>query len=64
MSFKKRRLHDVTRAPEGHFEHASGYHDLAGLLGEHTLDAKQEADAVAPKGYRARSVAKEAKPRS
>jgi hypothetical protein len=62
MSFKKRRLHEATTAPEGHFEHASGYRDLVGLLGEHTLDAEQEA--VAPKGYRARSIAKEVKPRS
>jgi hypothetical protein len=61
MAFKKRRSHKGNVEPEAHFEHASGYSDLAGLLGEHTLDAVQEAAAVAPKGYRARSIAKEEK---
>ena len=63
MAFKRRRPHKADGDPAAHFEHASGYSDLAGLLGEHTLDAAQEAAAVAPKGYRARSMAKEPKPR-
>jgi hypothetical protein len=63
MAFRKRRPHQADVDPAAHFEHASGYSDLAGLLGEHTLDAEQEAAAVAPKGYRARSIAKEDKPR-
>jgi hypothetical protein len=63
MAFKNRRARkDETvvsdDAPAPAFEHASGYTDLAGLLGEHTLDAEQEAAAVVPKGYRARSIAK------
>lgn len=62
MAFKRRRPHRADAEPEAHFEHASGYTDLAGVLGDHTLDAEQEA-AVAPKGYRARSIAKEEKPR-
>jgi hypothetical protein len=40
------------------FQHASGYTDLADVLGEHTLNAEREAVTVAPKGYRARSIAK------
>jgi hypothetical protein len=63
MAFKKRRPHKADVEPTAHFEHASGYSDLAGLLGDHILDAVQEAAAVAPKGYRARSIAKEEKPR-
>ena len=63
MAFKKRRPHVADAEPKEQFEHASGYSDLAGLLGEHTLDAVQEAAAVAPKGYRARSIAKDEKPR-
>jgi hypothetical protein len=63
MAFKKRRPPKADVEPAAHFEHASGYTDLAGVLGEHTLDAAQEAAAVAPKGYRARSIAKEEKPR-
>jgi hypothetical protein len=62
MAFKKRRPHEADAEPQKQFEHASGYRDLAGLLGEHTLDAAQEAAAVAPKGYRARSIAKDEKP--
>ena len=67
MAFKNRRAHKdeavvSNDGPPPEFTHASGYTDLAGLLGEHTLDAEQEAAAVAPKGYRARSVAK-AEPR-
>jgi hypothetical protein len=62
MSFKQRRARRseaqaaANEAPG--FRHASGYTDLAGVLGDHTLDAAQEAAAVAPKGYRARSLAK------
>jgi hypothetical protein len=62
MGFKARRARkieseaDAKEAPA--FRHASGYSDLAGVLGEHTLDAEQEAAARAPKGYRARSVTK------
>jgi hypothetical protein len=61
MVFKKHKAkkHEAkaasSAAPE--FHHASGYADLAGVLGDHTLDANQEA-AAAPKGYRARSVSK------
>ncbi|HEX4493766.1 MAG TPA: hypothetical protein VH914_21370 [Acidimicrobiia bacterium] len=40
------------------FEHASGYTDLESVLGDHTLNADREAVTVAPKGYRARSIAK------
>ncbi len=61
MSFKlrrSRRSEEKAAANEAPgFRHASGYTDLAGVLGDHTLDAEQEAAAVAPKGYRARSVA-------
>jgi hypothetical protein len=62
MGFKARRARKIEseagaeEAPA--FRHASGYTDLAGVLGEHTLDAEQEAAATAPKGYRARSVSK------
>ena len=62
MAFKKRRPIDADAEPVAPFEHASGYSDLAGLLGEHTLDSAQETAAVWPKGYRARSVAKTEKP--
>ena len=64
MGFKDRRQRrsesraSATEAPV--FTHASGYADLAGVLGDHTLTRAQETDAVAPKGYRARSVAKSA----
>jgi hypothetical protein len=60
MAFKKRRLRraEAAAAKEGRFQHASGYADLAGVIGDHTLDAAQEAAAIAPKGYRARSTAK------
>jgi hypothetical protein len=62
MGFKVRKQRGsearagATEAPA--FTHASGYSDLAGLLGEHTLSTEQESAAIAPKGYRARSVAK------
>jgi hypothetical protein len=60
MSFMQRRARrsgekaTANEAPE--FRHASGYADLAGLLGEHTLNSDSEPSV--PKGYRARSVAK------
>lgn len=57
MGFKKRRdkrSEAVTNADE--FRHSSGATNLEGLLGEHTLD--DDAEPVAPKGYRARSIAK------
>ena len=65
MAFKKRRGRDADPAADrdGNFHHASGYSDLAGLLGDHTLNAEQEAAATAPKGYRARSIAKEDAPK-
>ena len=59
MSFKRRarRSGEKTTASEApEFRHASGYADLAGLLGEHTLNSDSEPSV--PKGYRARSVAK------
>jgi hypothetical protein len=63
MAFKKRRPQHADGEPAAApFEHASGYSDLAGLLGEHTLDSAQETAAVWPKGYRARSIAKSEKP--
>ena len=63
MAFKKRRDADERKPPrERTISARLGYSDLAGVLGEHTLDAEQEAAAIAPKGYRARSVAKEGKP--
>jgi hypothetical protein len=58
MAFKKRRAQHPETTPADRFQHASGYTDLAGVLGEHTLTEDQEAAAKAPKGYRARSVAK------
>lgn len=61
MSFKSRkdnRTEDRTSASEMH--HASGHTDLAAILGDHTLNAEREAVTVAPKGYRARSIAKTA----
>jgi hypothetical protein len=66
MGFKARRAQKTeskaaNEAPA--FRHASGYADLAGVLGEHTLDAEQEAAARAPKGYRNRSVNKVETPR-
>jgi len=63
MAFKKRRPLRADAQPTAHFEHASGYTDLAGVLAEHTLDAEQEAAAVPPKGYRARSVGRDEKRR-
>jgi hypothetical protein len=62
MGFKDRKQRrsearaSANEAPA--FTHASGYADLAGVLGDHTLTSAQETAAVAPKGYRARSVAK------
>ena len=61
MSFRTRksdRQKDGAKAPG--FEHASGYTDLASVLGDHTLNAEREAHTTAPKGYRARSIAKAA----
>jgi len=63
MSFKERRARrteakHATEEPPA-FRHASGFTDLEGVLGEHTLDEAQQANAVSPKGYRARSVAKQ-----
>jgi hypothetical protein len=61
MGFKARRARKIESkagSTEPAFRHASGYADLAGVLGEHTLDAEQEAAARAPKGYRSRSVGK------
>jgi hypothetical protein len=45
------------------FEHASGYTDLEGVLGEHMLTADSDGGTTAPKGYRARSISKSAAPR-
>jgi hypothetical protein len=61
MGFKPRktdRQKDGAATPG--FEHASGYTDLESVLGDHTLNAEREAVTVAPKGYRARSIAKPA----
>jgi hypothetical protein len=60
MAFKKRRARTAEANAAGEFQHASGYRDLAGVLGDHILTAGQEAAAAAPKGYRARSIAKPA----
>jgi hypothetical protein len=59
MGFKARRAKrsKEREAPSDvEFVHSSGATNLDALLGEHTLDA--EAEARAPKGYRARSIAK------
>jgi hypothetical protein len=59
MSFKSRKSdREKNGAAAPSFEHASGYTDLESVLGDHTLNAEQEAVTVAPKGYRARSIAK------
>ena len=62
MGLKRRKAGITDTEPEAgdrpEFRHASGYADLAGVLGEHTLSTAQESAGVAPKGYRARSVAK------
>jgi hypothetical protein len=63
MNLKSRKSHrsedgEATDGPS--FEHASGCTDLASVLGVHTLTAELEAATVAPKGYRARSIAKPA----
>lgn len=63
MGFKKRRAPQAEAVAAGPFHHASGYLDLAGVIADHTLSASQESAPSAPKGYRARSVAKAA-PRS
>jgi hypothetical protein len=61
MSFKSRKTdREKSGAAAPSFEHASGYTDLASVLGDHTLNAEREAVTVAPKGYRARSIAKPA----
>jgi hypothetical protein len=63
MGFKRRR--DKARATEPaapEFEHSSGANTLEGLLGDHTLTPEAEIDA--PKGYRARSIAKTEKRRA
>jgi hypothetical protein len=60
MSLKQRRARRSEEKSASNevpvFRHASGYADLARLLGDHTLDA--DAEPVVPQGYRARSVAK------
>lgn len=62
MGFKRRRdkrseaVKDGSVKDVAEFRHSSGATNLEGLLGEHTLDAA--AEAAAPKGYRARSIAK------
>ena len=56
MSFKSRKTEKKGDGPT--FEHASGYTDLESVLGDHTLNAEREAHTTAPKGYRARSIAK------
>jgi hypothetical protein len=60
MVFKQRRANQSEPRGAGksasQFRHSSGATDLQGLLGAHTLD--DEAEGVAPKGYRARSTAK------
>jgi hypothetical protein len=64
MAFKLRKAGTTDARPASaasdppKFLHASGYADLAGVLGDHTLDAAQEAAITPPKGYRARSIAK------
>jgi hypothetical protein len=59
MGFKSRK----TEKKQGEgpaFQHASGYTDLESVLGDHTLNPEREAHTTAPKGYRARSIAKSA----
>jgi len=61
MSFKSRKAdRHKDGAPASDFQHASGYTDLESVLGDHTLNAEREALTTAPKGYRARSIAKPA----
>jgi len=59
MSFKTRK-HKGDKGDGATYQHASGHTDLADILGDHTLNAEREALTVAPKGYRARSIAKTA----
>ena len=61
MSFKTRKSErQKDGATAAGFQHASGYTDLESVLGDHTLNAEREAHTTAPKGYRARSIAKAA----
>ena len=65
MAFKRHRDQDHAepKAPEvtaSEFRHSSGSGNLVELLGTHTLSA--DATAVAPKGYRARSIGTYSKP--
>jgi hypothetical protein len=63
MGFKRRRAKArkvESDAPE--FRHSSGASSLEEVLGEHTLT--EEAEVTAPKGYRARSIAKTEKRRA
>ena len=63
MAFKPRRTKTRDLEPDAPgFRHSSGANTLEGLLGEHTLDAGAELEA--PKGYRARSIAKTEKRRA
>jgi hypothetical protein len=58
MGFKQRRAKArEAEQPAAEFEHSSGANTLEGLLGEHTLN-EEAAEPNAPKGYRARSIAK------
>jgi hypothetical protein len=57
MGFKQRRGKErEAEEPVPEFQHSSGANTLEGLLGAHTLN--EEAEANAPKGYRARSIGK------
>jgi hypothetical protein len=58
MGFKQRRGkgREADQPAPPQFQHSSGANTLEGLLGEHTL--KEEAEPNAPKGYRARSIAR------
>ena len=58
MGFKQRRARarEAEQPTPPQFQHSSGANTLEGLLGEHILN--EEAEANAPKGYRARSIAK------
>ena len=55
MVFKHRKARRDEKASETRpFDHASGYSDLQGVLGDHTLH--DDAEPMVPKGYRARSM--------
>jgi hypothetical protein len=57
MGFKRRPAKTAKGEPDApEFRHSSGANSLEEVLGEHTL--AEEADVTAPKGYRARSIAK------